>query len=55
LINVGESLPEYSAAGLHRKRDPGAGAITPYFNGTTMVEENVPAGGELFKSYGDPW
>jgi hypothetical protein len=55
LINVGKSLPEYSAAGLHRKSDPGAGAMTPYLNGTTVVEENVPAGGELFKSYGDHW
>lgn len=55
LINVGKSLPEYSAAGLHRKSDPGAGAMTPYLNGTTVVEEHVPAGGELFKSYGDHW
>lgn len=55
LVNVGKSLPEYNNAGLHRKRDPGAGAITPYLNGTTIVEADIPVGGELFKHYGDSW
>ena len=56
LINVGKALPEHdNYAGLHRSKYPGAGAITPYHNGTTLVQRRIPPGGELFKSYGDEW
>jgi len=49
LLNVAKSTPDHDEAGLHRSRDPGAGARTPYHNGTTYVSRDIPAGGELFK------
>jgi hypothetical protein len=55
LINVDKNEPEYDVSGLHRSTDPGVGAITPYHNCTTSVIQNIPAGGELFKDYGDHW
>jgi hypothetical protein len=55
LINTHQSNPIYDYAGLHRARDPGAGAFTPYHNGTTYVSRHIPAGGELFKFYGNEW
>ena len=55
LINVGKTIPQWDTAGLHRWKDPGAGAITYYHNGTHPVTADIPAGGELFKFYGDDW
>lgn len=55
LINTAKAVPQYDTAGLHRSRDPGAGAISPYHNGTTFTAASIPAGGELFKFYGDDW
>lgn len=55
LLNVMKSTPVYDEAGLHRARHPGAGAITPYGPGPTEVSRFIPAGGELFKHYGDVW
>jgi hypothetical protein len=56
LLNVGKALPVWDDGGLHRSRDPGAGALTPYHNGTTpILYRDIPAGGELFKFYGDSW
>ena len=55
LLNVGKASPVYDEGGLHRSKDPGAGAITPYHNGTTTVLRKIPAGGELFKDYGESW
>lgn len=52
LINTFRSWPLYDYAKLHRSKDPGAGAITPYHNGTTVAARDIPAGAELFKSYG---
>jgi len=52
LLNVEKVLPKYDEAGLHRSRHPGAGSRTPYHNGTTYVKRHIPAGGELFKDYG---
>ncbi|KAL3915051.1 MAG: hypothetical protein SGARI_008277 [Bacillariaceae sp.] len=49
LINVDKAVPNFDEAGLHRARDPAAGSITPYHNGTTVVSRKIPAGGELFK------
>ena len=55
LINVQKSIPLYDTAGLHRSKDPGVGAFTPYHNGTSTVSRHIPVGGELFKFYGDNW
>lgn len=57
LINVAKSVPIYDEAGLHRGQHPGAGAISPYHGiaKNAQVTRNIPAGGELFKYYGDTW
>ena len=55
LINVGKATPHFDQCGLRRSTHPGAGAITPYHNGTTEIIRNIPPGGELFKFYGDIW
>jgi hypothetical protein len=55
LINTQKSEPLYDNSGLHRARDPGAGAFTPYHNGTTLASRHIPVGGELFKYYGSSW
>jgi len=55
LINVDKLEPEYDDLGLHRSKDPGAGAFSPYNNSTTFATHPIPAGGELFKFYGDEW
>lgn len=49
LLNVDCGFPTFDNAGLHRSRDPGVGAFTPYLNSTTVVKHEIPAGGELFK------
>lgn len=55
LINVDKGVPDFDTGGLHRSRDPGAGAITPYHNCTTKVIRDMPAGSEAMKDYGDNW
>jgi hypothetical protein len=39
----------------HRAYHPAAGSMTTYRSGTTTVKRYIPAGGELFKYYGDKW
>lgn len=58
LVNVEKAVPVYDDASnhdMHRSRDPGVGAFTPYYNGSTKASRDIPAGGELFKFYGDSW
>lgn len=55
LINVGMSGPEYDDGNLHRSLDPMAGGMTPYHTQASPVVRDLPAGGELFKFYGDRW
>jgi len=55
LLNVDRGLPQFDDAGLHRSRDPGAGAISLWHNGSTFAIDDIPAGGELFKYYGNAW
>lgn len=55
LLNVDKGSPKYETTGLHRSKDPGAGAFTPYHQCETIATEPIPAGGELFKFYGDWW
>lgn len=40
---------------LHRSKDPGVGAFTPYRNLTSYAVRDIPAGGEVFVDYGDNW
>jgi len=42
----------YDTAGLHRSRDPGVGAFTPYHASNTTAVVDIPAGAEIFASYG---
>jgi hypothetical protein len=39
------------SAGLHRSRDAGAGAFTPYHNRRTYASKNIPAGYAYKKMY----
>ena len=55
LVNMDKSTPQYDYGGLHRSRDVGAGAFSPYHNGTLRVTRDIPEGGELFAPYGDNW
>ena len=55
LVNLSPTLPDYDEAGVHRSLSPGAGAFSPYHNGTGHASRRIPSGGELFKSYGDYW
>ena len=48
LLNVDKGYPVHSTLGLHRSRDPGAGAFSPYHNCTTIATASIPAGGELY-------
>jgi hypothetical protein len=49
LTNVDKNYPRYDFVGLHRSRDPGVGAFTPYHGCETYATERVPIGGEIFK------
>ena len=44
LVNVADTTTNYDTAGLHRSRDPGAGAITPYHNRRGFATDEIPAG-----------
>jgi hypothetical protein len=50
LQNVEEWSSEHSLAGLHRRKDPGAGAFTPYYNRKSTAKVSIPMGQELFVS-----
>ena len=47
--------PDYDHAGLHRSKDPGTSGFTGFHNQKMITLRNVPAGGELFVSYGETW
>jgi hypothetical protein len=50
LINLEIVTSRMDSAGLHRSRDPGAGAFTPYHNRRSYAYKNIPAGyGSLSK------
>lgn len=44
LVNVADTTTVYDDAGLHRSKDPGAGAITPYTNRRGLAVAEIPAG-----------
>ncbi|GAX24545.1 hypothetical protein FisN_4Hh064 [Fistulifera solaris] len=50
-----KSIPKYDINGLHRSKDPGVGAFTPYFGGNHIALEDIQTGAELFLYYGDPY
>jgi SET domain len=59
LDNVEKAVPQYDdgslTMGYHRTTHAGVGAFTPYYNGISHAKRYIPAGGELFKHYGDDW
>lgn len=46
---------EMSSEGLHRSKDPGAGAFTPYHGRVTYATRPIRAGEELFTDYGEAY
>ncbi|KAI2497402.1 hypothetical protein MHU86_17113 [Fragilaria crotonensis] len=55
LHNVEELKIDHSLVGVHRSKDPGAGAFTPYHNRRSIAKVPIPAGQELFTHIGDFW
>ena len=55
LINVEMSGSEYDDSNLERYKDPMTGGMSPYHSTSSRVSRDIPAGGELFKFYGDRW
>jgi hypothetical protein len=55
LVNLDLPSTEYDDGSLSRGQHPMAGAMTPYHSMPSRVTREVPAGGELFKFYGDKW
>eukprot|EP00592_Proboscia_alata_P020414 CAMPEP_0194404764 /NCGR_PEP_ID=MMETSP0176-20130528/3278_1 /TAXON_ID=216777 /ORGANISM="Proboscia alata, Strain PI-D3" /LENGTH=677 /DNA_ID=CAMNT_0039203269 /DNA_START=30 /DNA_END=2063 /DNA_ORIENTATION=+ len=55
LNNVHHDEPEINSTGLHRARDPGAGAFTYWHNMPNLATRKIRAGEELFTSYGENW
>ena len=58
LLNLEKATPVYDEGGIHRSRHHGAGAVSPYeasYGGSSFVKRDIPAGGEMFKSYGENW
>lgn len=55
LLNVDNSGAEYDNSNLNRNRDPMAGSMTSYHTTSSPIIRDIPAGGELFKFYGDNW
>jgi len=45
----------YSTEGLHRSKDPGTGAFTPFYNRQLVSRGGIEAGTELFDGYGEPY
>jgi hypothetical protein len=52
MVNVEASWNKIDSGGLHRSKHPGAGAITPYHDRHSVAVSDIPAGHELFISYG---
>ena len=55
-VNVNEKFPIYQIPqNLHRRKDPGAGAVTYYHSRYSEAKNDIRAGEELFVPYGDEW
>lgn len=55
LVNVDEWPPFNDVGGLHRSKDPGVGAFSPYYDRKASASREIEAGEELFVSYGSGW
>ena len=55
-VNVDEGAAVHSiAGGLHRSKDPGAGAFTSYHSRSGTAVKPIRPGEELFVDYSDSW
>jgi hypothetical protein len=50
LTNIEEGSAVTSSAGLHRSKDPGAGAFSYFYDRRSTAKRNITAGEELFVS-----
>ena len=55
LINVEEGTPKRDNGGLHRSRDPGAGAFTFFYDRQNYAKRFIHAGEEFYVDYGEHW
>ncbi|KAL3781515.1 hypothetical protein ACHAW5_000731 [Stephanodiscus triporus] len=56
LLNaVEEHQPIYDHAGLHRSRDVGTTGFTGFHGQRMLATRDIPAGGEIFVTYGENW
>jgi hypothetical protein len=53
LVNLEDTFSQCDNAGLHRSKDPGAGAITPYHGRGSKAAQPIHMGDELFIDYGE--
>jgi hypothetical protein len=53
LVNVEDTYSKSDGAGLHRSKDPGSGAFTPYHDRGSLALRQISAGAELFINYGE--
>jgi SET domain len=53
LVNVMDTWSKIDGGGLHRAKDPGAGAFTPYYDRKSRATRSLQAGEELFIDYGE--
>jgi hypothetical protein len=53
LSNVRESFTRYDTYGLHRSKDPGAGAFSGYHGREGIAIMDLRAGSEIFVDYGE--
>jgi len=50
-----EDRIRFGDGGLHRSRDPGAGAFSPFYDRHNLAVRSIVPGEELFDSYGDDY
>ena len=53
IISTHDSV--YEMSGLHRSKDPGSGASTPYHASKSVAIVPIDAGAEIFADYGQDW
>ena len=55
VVNVEEGYPKKDNEGLHRSKDPGAGAFTEYYNRQNKATRDIAGGEEFYVNYGSHW
>ena len=53
LVNVVDTWTKIDGAGMHRSKDPGVGAFTPYYDRKSKATRTIRAGEELYIDYGE--